>query len=98
MDCSGIDVGNMHTPDFMSGPLREHVGVAMRIHSTIQSNLRDAITGRTWSCVGPLCVESGVRSFAFGIGCGFGLGVGIGYPCTGAGTSTNKNTSLLFLN
>ena len=41
---------------------------------------------RTFVCVGPLCLRSGVGLMA-GIGCGAGLGVGFGYPVTAKGSS-----------
>ena len=41
---------------------------------------------RTFVCVGPLCLRSGVGLMA-GVGCGAGLGVGFGYPITAKGSS-----------
>ena len=41
---------------------------------------------RTFVCVGPACLRSGV-GLGVGIGCGVGAGVGFGYPVTQKGSS-----------
>jgi hypothetical protein len=50
-----------------------------------KSFLNNFLVGRTWLCVGPLCLQSGTRSYFVGVGCGVGLGVGVGYSITGSG-------------
>ena len=41
---------------------------------------------RTFFCVGPACLRSGVGA-GVGVGCGLGMGVGFGYPVTAQGSS-----------
>ena len=50
--------------------------------------LNNCLSGKTFLCVGPLCLQSGVRTYFVGVGCGFGIGAGIGFPVTGSGKTS----------
>ena len=43
------------------------------------------LNGKTFLCVGPLCIQSGLRSYFIGVGCGLGIGAGAGFPISGSG-------------